>query len=244
MKIYRFVPDPRGYRTFLPGISQRWWPEGISMPEPAPKLFPRAQQWQFEGNRFGGYPTFWPISDFPHYHLCLPAWSPRAHQVLRDMIGIEESTNAYFSEHPFTVVRPTFLPDAVDLSRSRAVTLPSGAVLALKTRWFREDAVTADIFWAGPFLPYPDVYLSERFVQTATAAELTGIKLFKPVWDDGRPIGPPGPPRQLDNEALDWPSLKIEFNLLFMRAELEGEMPEVSEACTLELAREGWIGAF
>ncbi len=151
------------------------------MPDPAPKMFSRPAIWQFEGNRFDGYPPFWPISDFPHYHLCLPAWSPRADAVLRDMVGIEESTTAFFSDQPFTVVRPTYLEDAIDFSRSQVVPLPSGTVVALKRRWFREEAVSGDIFWAGPFLPYPDVYLSDRFVQTAKTAGLTGIDRFEIV---------------------------------------------------------------
>jgi hypothetical protein len=194
MKIYRYVPDTVGFRTFLPGLGQRWWPDGITLPEPAPYLFPPEAPWQFAGNRFPGYPGFWPISDFPAYHLSLPAWSPRAAAALRGMTGVAEVAAVHFDGEPNVVARPGFLPEAIDVSRSHTVLLPGGEIVALQQRWFREDAIVHDVFWGGPFLPYPDVYLTERFVRTARDAGLTGTARFELVgrWAPVRPPVPSG----------------------------------------------------
>jgi len=236
VRIYRFVPDDRGFRSFVPDMFRRWWPEGLSMPRTVERMYLGAGP-----AVFAGYPDFWPIGDLAHYHLLLPAWSDRADRVLGGLEGIAERTTAQFDGERLHVVRPVWVEHAIDLDQSEVIAAPTGEVLAFAQRQFRPQVIQHDVFWAGP-MPYPDVYVSDRFVQAAHAAGLTGAGRLALVWDDG-PCGPPYPPTEPGPHALDYPSLRLELALLHLRGELAEVPINVLGGHALDLARSGWIPA-
>lgn len=240
MKLYRYAPDSK-LRQFGVDDASAWWPRGVSMPSPVPAAFPHPEDWE---DRFVGYPRFLPIGDLPQHTLSHLAWSERAHQVLAGMSGIQASTTASFDGERLHVVQPVLLEEAIDVDHSETLKDQEGRPLALTRHVFRASQVDLDIFWAG-LMPFPEIYLSQRFVQACTAAELLGTEGLRLVWDNG-PVGPLfTPPPTLDPMCLSLPGIEQEYRLLILRAQWEAldwhGAIDTAQQATMRLVQEGWL---
>lgn len=240
MKIYRYAPDPR-LRQFGVDDASAWWPRGVSMPSPVPAAYRHPENWE---DRFVGYPYFLPIGDLPQHTLSHLAWSERANQALAGMSGIQAATTASFDGERVHVVQPALLEDAIDVDKSTTLTDQEGRPLALTSHVFREPKADLDIFWAG-LMPFPEIYLSHRFVLACAASDLLGRDHFRLVWDKG-PVGPSfTPPETTDPMCLDHPGINQEYRLLLLRAQWKAldwyGAIDTAQQATLALVREGWL---
>lgn len=240
MKIFRYAPD-RHLRRFPVDDAGAWWPRGVSMPAAVARAYWHSDDWQ---DRFKGYPPFLPIGDLAQHTLSHLAWSERANAVLQDMRGIQASAKADFDGTTLHVVQPMLLEHAIDVAACEVLTDQEDRPFALKRHAFREDQVTLDVFWAG-LMPFPEIYLSERFVDTCHAAGLVGTAGLRLVWDDG-PVGPRfAPVADPDPLWIDRPGVVQEYRLLMRRAhwraaDYHAGMDAAQDA-TLLLMREGWL---
>lgn len=240
MKLYRYAPDPK-LRSFSVDDACAWWPKGVSMPSPVPAAFPHPENWE---DRFAGYPPFLPIGDLAQHTLSHLAWSERAQEALAGMSGIQASSTADFDGETLHVVQPVLLQDAIDVGQCASLKDQEGRPLALTRHMFREPQASLDIFWAG-LMPFPEIYLSQRFVETCAHAGLIGCEGFRLVWHDG-PVGPLStPPPEVDPLCLSFPGIEREYRLLVMRAQWQaldwyGAL-ETAQKATLKLVEEGWL---
>jgi hypothetical protein len=206
MKIYRFVSSGAHKYRFpdvLPS-SHRWWPDHIELGDIANEIFPKTgygvHRWPFEGNRFSTQSGPLPLPDFPAFSLSVPVMSVRARSRLceRGVRGLNSFAEMWIDEETFHAVQPPTQMGALDLDRSVALEMPDGEPLYYFHRWFREDKITADIFWLDCMLPFSDVYVTERFVEQAAQAGLLGLECTELVYADGQPCLPMHPVRTAD----------------------------------------------
>lgn len=250
MRIYRFVPDIKGYAHPRRSIVGRWWPEGIELgswidhEQDDPLLWGRPHA--------GGYhsvPEGLPPSDFPLLSLQVPVMSERAAERLgvhpdrnvdwADLAGqlrpILIGEQRFFAVQPLLAVRGeahAFVPEA-----SIGIPLPKGEIVHYHTRMFEPSRLRGEFFTIPAHEPYAETYVTEVFVDRARSAGLTGIEHLELVFDDG-PIPPRHTPPSL--EALDNPTFRqnLEWELFrdrgYMWSYLEPELEECFRSAVLD----------
>lgn len=245
MKIYRFFPDTGRYSLagVSPWATQRWWPEGMTVPGgKAKELLDRDgdRPWEHEGNRYRRVEPDRPFSDFPLLALNVPVASIRAAEALRGHVrGIVREVPIHIGEAPFVALEPVVLRDALDPERTPMERLPSGYVLHARAPVFREEAITADIFWLDLPHIFSYVYVTEGFVRCATDHGLTGA-VFECVYEDGVGLCPDGYVKYPDGSGPPTRNFFAEMHLLHARGQEDDALLEYRYFIARAL-REGWI---
>ena len=220
MRIYRYVPDGRHHASLFRTHSMKWWPDGIDLGSAMSRRYPRHWPWPHipwphEGNDYDKEPERLALPDFPVLSLMVPVVSPRAARLLTDL-GPTQTVPVVVGGEPFLAVQPLLTKVRPDLSRafvaeaSRALTLPAGRPFLYYARVFEPAKIPGEFFTIPEFEPYSDLYVTERLVDRAREAGLTGLDYLELVFDDDGPVIPRDPrvapkaiPRSTYREELE-----------------------------------------
>lgn len=208
----------------------QWWPDGLDLGPFMPRLFPQSgDPWSHAGNQFNQYPSEAPLPDFPAFALNVPIVSPRAADVLRRAALISDAVPLTVSGAPHFAIQPQRSQNVFRPASSSGLTLPGGEIF----HYHRRDFETA-----GPeFEPFSELYITERVLDQADAAGLTGLEYYGLVFDDG-PVEPVYP--TVEQTAI--PDLtvrrQLEYDLLYWRCSLWSySKPQIEEAVKSAVAR-------
>jgi hypothetical protein len=223
MQIFRFIPNAYNYPLIIRTLSGQWWPEGVDLGRFMNYLCPKSfgdYPWAHEGNCYLHEPSELELSDFPAFALHLPVISPYAADVLTSSGLISTPVPMTVSGRPFFAVQPALtllepnLPQPFVAEDSKGLAMSGGEIFHYYSRTFDVSRITKDFFTIPEFEPYSDLYITERLVDIAKAAGLTGLEYLELVYDNG-PLEPRYP--TIDRSAI--PSFTA-------RRKLESELME------------------
>jgi hypothetical protein len=234
MKIYRFVPNGRDYAPITRPVVGRFWPDGIDMGPVFPDIYPDAH------GSPRGYRLSWPgapMSDFPAFALNLPMISAHAARVLGSLVKTVPTT---VDDQPIFAVQPLLQGGGFVASASRALALPRGEPLLYTARAFDPAAVPGEFFTIAELSPFSDLYVTERLVDAARTAGLTGLECLELVWDD-HPVEVRYPP--VPREAIPRFTLRrdLEHELLKGRCDFGAYDSTTAEAAIDDAVVKGYV---
>jgi hypothetical protein len=244
MKLYRFIPNTRDYRSLSRHLIGRWWPDGIDLGEFIDELYPRPADgtWPHEGNRFESGPEGKALSDFPALALNVPLLSERAAGALRGLSGLELAAELTIDGQRFFGAQPRPSPGAFREAASSGLAMPNGEVFFYYRRSFDVAKIEAEFFQTDALDPFSDLYVTDRLVSAATAAGLTGLEYLELVFDEEGPVVPRYPRRDVGDLWMVPPGRgKMEYFLIEWRCTMGAyDQGEIRDAF-LRAVAEGYI---
>lgn len=127
-----------------------------------------------------------PAGDFPGLASNVPVFSRRAAEALEPILTLNgELLPLIAPQGLYFAYNVTRLIDAIDRNHSKVVRFPSGGVMVIENYVFRADRLVGATIFKDPFY-YAEVYVTNAFVEAATAAKLTGFA-FEPLWGASSP---------------------------------------------------------
>lgn len=222
MKIYRYVPDGRQFRSMRVSYNDRFWPQGIDLGKRADQEFPRGLTkagWWLEGNQFRSYEATQPLADFVATTMNIVTVTERAVEA----IGGKKVAVTTDGAPAFAIELPR-LQGVIDLDASRAV-VSDGQPLFWYHYKFRPEHITADAFWLEEAMPFSYVFLTERIVEKAHASGWTGLDYVELVWDGTAAVELAYPPVTHVRQQTGY-RYHLEESFVLARAAMVGQMTD------------------
>lgn len=247
MRIYRFVPNAREFSYTPRSLAGKWWPDGIDLGEVPSRLFPKylgevPYPWPHDGNQFSRDSDFRDFSDFPALSLNVPVMSERAVSALTSAnIVLEPIVPMHVEGLRFFAIQPKRSPGVLRASASAGLIMPYGEVFFYYQRYFDVSAVNCEFFMLDELMPFSDLYVTERFVDAAKAAGLTGLEYLELVFDESGPVVPTYPAVERDKVSQFSVRLQLELDMISWRCAVWGYGESEAEDVTYAAISRGLI---
>lgn len=227
MKIYRFIPNAGEYRYLPRSLVGKWWPDGIDLGKAADKLYPkvlgdRPYPWPHEGNRFTSASEGRVLPDFPALSLNVPILSERAVSALSALGTVDTPAELTIDARRFFAAQPRRIPGVFREEASTGLAMPNGEIFFYDRRSFDVSKVDAEFFMIDALRPFSDLYVTDRLVTAAAAAGLTGLEYLELVFDEGGPVVPRYPRRDLAEIPEFTGRRELEYYLIDWRCSIWG----------------------
>jgi len=239
MRIYRYIPGGKEYTGLARHLHGQWWPDGIDLGEVMRMLLPKAAPWPHEGNRYVSWSSHFALPDFPAFALNVPVMSERAAAVLTEPGLIAKAVPMTVDGRLFFAIQPQS-SDAFRPALSAGLSLPGGEAFHYYKRHFDTASIAGEFFGIRPFLPFTDLYITDRLMERVRAAGLTGLEYSELVWDDGpvEPVYQPVKRAQIPRFSI---RRTLEYDLIANRCALWSYDADVVEEAIYGAVEEGRI---